>query len=131
MTERRNKYHAKSDYIEELFVTGDCPIVPYVRMTRRGKFTSAAAQRYMANQDELRLVMHTSWMLPPQMPLTVDIAITVPREVGHRCDLDNLLKALLDAGNGILYADDRWIDTIRVRREIGEDWHFEMEAMVK
>ena len=59
---------------------------------------------------------------PPRMPLAVDISVTVPQSVGHRCDLDNLLKAILDAGRGILYADDRWIDSIVIDRRIGKDW---------
>ena len=124
MTERRSKYNARrtDEYAEAITINLPYPIVPYVRMTRRGKFTSEAAQKYLANQDNLKLFMRVDRMLPPRMPLAVDISVTVPQSVGHRCDLDNLLKAILDAGRGILYADDRWIDSIVIDRRIGKDW---------
>ena len=35
----------------------------------------------------------------------------------HYCDLDNLTKAMMDAGNKVLYWDDRWCDSIVAVRE--------------
>ena len=126
MTERRSKHNARrtDEYAEAITINLPYPIVPYVRMTRLGKFTSEAAQRYLANQDNLKLFMRVDLdrMLPPRMPLAVDISVTVPQSVGHRCDLDNLLTAILDAGRGILSADDRWIASIVIDRRIGKDW---------
>jgi crossover junction endodeoxyribonuclease RusA len=100
------------------------PIVPYVRMTRRGKYVRDDAQRYLASQTALRVQMRLAMaragyeMMPLQTPLMVEIYLGW---VDHRCDLDNLAKACLDAGNGILWPDDRWIDELYVRREKRSD----------
>ena len=39
----------------------------------------------------------------------------------HRCDLDNLVKAVTDALNGVLYADDQQIDVIEAYREVDSE----------
>lgn len=97
-------------------------IVPYVRMTQRGKFCDPAALRYRASQRELKalfgLAMQQRAPLPGQTPLYVDILLRRPTRL-HTCDLDNLVKALLDAMNGVVYPDDRWIDLLTARRELG------------
>jgi len=56
--------------------------------------------------------------LPSRTPLAVEIRLCT-RSL-HRCDVDNLAKAVLDAMNGIVYPDDRWIDDLHIRREVGE-----------
>lgn len=99
------------------------PIVPYVRMTRRGKYVREDAQRYLASQTALRVQMRLAMaragytMMPLQTPLMVRIVFGWCR---HNCDLDNLVKAVMDAGNGILWPDDRWVDVIDARREDGD-----------
>ncbi len=95
-------------------------IKPYTRMTRRGKFSNPSAQEYLASQEALK------WQFQQQMaengwqifrsgiPLGVELSVNVGKVHNH--DLDNVHKAVLDAANKIVYADDRWIDEIRVRR---------------
>ena len=95
------------------------PVKPYVRMTQRSKHVNAQAQQYLASKDELRLQLK-SWMQHwgyerlGREPLRVEITFG---GVNHRQDLDNLVKAVLDACNGIVWEDDRWVDVIEARRE--------------
>lgn len=89
-------------------------------MTRRGKFVNPRAQKYLASKDALAFNMKSSMalngfeMIPGQTPFSVMIVVHHTR--GHQADLDNILKAILDAGNGVLYPDDRWCDLIRINR---------------
>ena len=100
-------------------------IKPYVRMTRRGKFTSGQAQEYLASKKDLSWKVQNSMqnqgvdIMPAKTPLQVTIRLFAPSKPGHRCDLDNQVKAILDACNGIAYPDDRWIDSIDAERKIG------------
>jgi Holliday junction resolvase RusA-like endonuclease len=57
-------------------------------------------------------------MLPAQTPLTIDIEI-ISRD-GHRSDLDNQIKTLMDSAQNIVFPDDRWVDSITARRQKGE-----------
>lgn len=97
---------------------------PYTRMTQRSKWVNPQAQEYLASKMVLGLQFSqqmalNEWeMLPGQTPLAVDIDI-VSRD-GHRCDLDNQVKGLLDAAQNIVFLDDRWIDQITARREKGD-----------
>jgi len=101
-------------------------IKPYVRMTKRGKYVDPQALQYLASKDELAFHIKSGMrrsgcdMLPKKTPLRVLILVTVPASQGHRADLDNIVKAVLDAGNGIAYPDDRWVDEIKAVRYIGE-----------
>ena len=96
-------------------------VVPYVRMTQRGKFVDPAALRDLASQRELKalfgLALREREPLPGQTPLYVDILLR--REALHRRDADNELKALLDAMSKAVYPDDRWLDDLHIRRELG------------
>jgi crossover junction endodeoxyribonuclease RusA len=102
------------------------PFVPYVRMTQRGKWVKARAQEYLASKDALgwqfkEQMQQNEWeMIPRGMPLSVTIGI-VRTEGLHTRDLDNEVKAILDAAQGIVFEDDRWIDVLRAHRERGGD----------
>ena len=97
---------------------------PYTRMTQRGKFVNARAQSYLSSQTRLQ------WQLKeaspePIYPAGVLIQVAVLYNwVSHRMDLSNLLKAVEDACNGIIWDDDRWVDGIvAVRRKMGGPPH--------
>ena len=102
-------------------------IKPYVRMTQRGKFVNAQAQAYLTSKAALSFQIKSAMnaagkeMLPGQTPLKVVIRLYAPSNPGHRCDLDNQIKAILDACNGVAFPDDRWVDEIDAERHIGED----------
>jgi len=104
-------------------------------MTRRGKFVRPNATRYLANQERLRFEMLTAMrsmsaeMLPTR-PLRVTLTFHLER-INHRCDLQNLAKSVHDAGNGIIWSDDRWIDmenNTRIADAAGAGDYVEIEA---
>ena len=41
-----------------------------------------------------------------KVPVKVNVAFTLQQSSGHEPDIDNLLKLVLDVGNGVLYRDD-------------------------
>lgn len=93
--------------------------VPYMRMTQRGKFVKPEAKRYLASKDALALQMRAQMAGRPPLgrePLIVHLEFWYTSGPDHRRDLDNEIKAVLDAGNGIVWEDDRWIDVIVASR---------------
>lgn len=44
-------------------------------------------------------------------------------------DVDNVLKAILDACNGVLYVDDRQVTKVRIGKRYGEEPGIEVYAM--
>ena len=94
-------------------------VIPYVRMTRRGKHARPNARRYLAHQQDLAWEMRRRLMgVAPlgREPLQVSITILTDGPAPHNCDLDNQVKAILDAAKGILFEDDRWVDRIVAER---------------
>jgi len=59
-------------------------------------------------------------MLPAKIPLSVAITVHTHTSQGHRADLDNIVKAILDACQGVAFKDDRWVDFITANRWIGK-----------
>ncbi len=110
-------------------------IKPYVRMTQRSKYCDPQAQEYLASQENLAWVLQThmsvnGWeMLPGQSPLSVSVVFTFPGG-WHNADLDNQIKAVVDAAKGIVWADDRWIDHLDGDRKAGDDYVCVMRAQV-
>lgn len=103
-------------------------IKPYVRMTQRSKFADPQAQEYLASRDAIRVQLkqqmiglsglNSTAMLPRSAPLRLDVHFQLP--LPHSCDLDNLIKAVCDAMNGVVFLDDRWIDEIHATAGKGE-----------
>lgn len=95
--------------------------MPYVRMTRKGKYVQPRAQAYMANQEMLRLEIKNQMqlqgldMLPTQTPLGIGIVFAVTKDL-HTKDLSNLFKAVEDAMQGVVYQNDCWVDQIKTER---------------
>lgn len=91
-----------------LVVRGLVPQVPYVRMTQRGKYVSRRAQAYMASQEAFALKLKVA-------ASRAGVELTLPGErfalavcfPAGRGDLDNRLKALMDALSGLVWPDDR------------------------
>ncbi len=117
------------------------PIHPYVRMTRGGKWMAYKrkgdkviinpAQQYIANQELLKRRIkeqlqekgHRIEDLPifkNRQPLRAHITFIVSKDL-HRKDLDNLIKAILDAAQGLIFENDLWIDTITAERSLGQE----------
>lgn len=102
-------------------------IKPCVRMTQRGKFVNEQAQEYLASKRSIGLQIRQQMsksgleMFPAQTPLYVKLLISQPNNL-HRSDLDNLIKAVLDAAQGIVFQNDCWIDDIQAGRQLGEKY---------
>lgn len=98
------------------------PIIPYVRMTQRGKWGSPRAQDYLANQATIKteLLQRISemdyTMFRRGQRLRVDIVVVVPHSKARVGDIDNIAKAILDAMQGLVYENDSWIDWLRIQR---------------
>lgn len=110
----------------------DIRVKPYVRMTRRGKFVNKQAQEYLASKENLSTMIRNHMqfqgveMLPGKTPLKVIIRLFVSTNPGHKCDLDNQIKAILDSCNKVAFPDDRWIDQIDAQRYIGDHEHLRL-----
>lgn len=101
------------------------PMVPYVRMTQRSKFADPRAGEYLASKDNIGLAMRNqmSWNdmqpIPDKHPFALKIKFR--RSALFTADLDNLVKAALDAMQGIVFRDDRYCVRIEARKERGPD----------
>ena len=89
------------------------PFKPYVRMTQRSMHVDPQAQEYLRSKLaiglQLKQQMDGKTMIPRQVPIGTIVEIEHARGF-HNRDLDNELKAILDAAQGIVFCDDRWID---------------------
>ena len=98
-------------------------IKPYVRMTRRGKWTSKRAQEYLASQAAIKWQLKEQVRgrdpLPERTPLMARVELWVSERL-HCADIDNQIKAVLDAAQGIVFHNDLWIDELHVERSLGE-----------
>lgn len=105
------------------FITG--PIVPYVRMTQRSKYANPRARKYNADQVRIkaelraRMVEQNWQMIERGAPLQISVWIKMTKRL-HVSDLDNQLKAVLDALQGVAFEDDRWCDKLTVLRWLGD-----------
>ena len=110
-------------------------IKPYVRMTQRSKWSDPQAQEYLASQDAIRVQLRQqmtaqAWeMLPGQTPLSVSLVFTFPGG-WHGADLSNQIKAVEDAANGIVWIDDRWVDSLYGARKAGDDYECVMRVQI-
>ena len=95
---------------------------PYVRMTQKGKWVKPHAQAYLSSQHEIAHALKTAmaengWTtIPRGEPLSAVMRIRHNHGFNNR-DLDNEIKAILDAAQGVVFEDDRWIDGIGVTRK--------------
>ena len=85
-------------------------IKPYVRMTARGKYVKRQAQEYLASKGSISLqfaeqMIHAGMQTFDKADKLGITAVIVRHE--QRGDIDNIAKAILDAGNGVVYSDDR------------------------
>jgi Holliday junction resolvase RusA-like endonuclease len=91
------------------------PVVPYTRMTQRSKYVNQAAHKYLMSRDVLRWYMRQAMeagdhTMLDHKPLCCILQFSVTTI--HKADLDNLIKAVLDAAQTIVFKDDRWVEQI-------------------
>jgi Holliday junction resolvase RusA-like endonuclease len=94
------------------FDAEDLPIPPAVRMTQRSKYTDARAQAYLGWKHGLGQLLQArmrelGWEEPFDCAVEVELILaTALRPPG---DVDNILKAVLDAANRIVFTDDQLV----------------------
>lgn len=66
----------------------------------------------------LKRIRCENW--PYITPLMIAIGICGPVKKYGRRDLDNMAKVILDAGNKIIYSDDRLVEILLVQKQIWE-----------
>lgn len=76
------------------------------RMTRGSRWNERT-QRYMAYREQVAIAARQAGVA--MMPGPCRVAARWYVKSSHRGDLDNLLKGLLDALNGIAWEDDRQV----------------------
>jgi Holliday junction resolvase RusA-like endonuclease len=99
-------------------------VYPAVRTTRAKMHTDPAYLRYAAMKDELKahlisLVNESGGSMFLGVPLVVRLTIGKTRTGKFgvmACDIDNLAKSVLDSMNGIVFADDREVVELHVRK---------------
>lgn len=86
-----------------------------VRMTQRGKWTSASAQRYLSYKQVISLEARKHFKEPIKGPVEVGIFFYVPApkkmpkgrtRPTTKPDIDNMIKGVFDALNKIAWKDD-------------------------
>jgi Holliday junction resolvase RusA-like endonuclease len=90
---------------------------PYVRMTQKSKFCDPQAQEYLTSKSAIRLQAEQQMDAQPfdKTPLRVTGLILTK---SRRGDLDNIIKAILDAFQGVVFVNDVWVDDIRFIRRV-------------
>ena len=90
------------------------PYPPTVNhMYRRARGHLALTPEAIAFRQAVRMIAHVQAIKPISGPVAVFVDVYRPRKRG---DLDNLLKAVLDALNGVAYVDDDQVQQLHAIR---------------
>ena len=90
------------------------PYPPTVNhMYRRARGHLALTPEALAFRHAVKMIAHVQAVKPINGPVAVFLDVYRPRKRG---DLDNLLKAVLDALNGVAYVDDDQVQQIHAVR---------------
>ena len=107
----------------QFYVVGK--VVPYVRMTQRGKWVDRQAIRYMVWKEyfgrKLKEIIQASGfeMIPKGEPIWSTMVYELPGPRTPRFDLDNAIKGILDASQGIVFENDMDVERIVATRVWG------------
>jgi len=77
-----------------------------------------AKHLYNTIRPQLQRIHRECW--PYNKPIMVTIGISGPTKMYSRRDVDNMCKVILDAGNKVIYDDDRLINTLIVQKQLWE-----------
>lgn len=112
-------------------ITLNIPMAPFAaQRPKLGKGHAYTPHRYRKNKEALSLLLKEKWKKPPltcAVKLVVIFNFARPKTVKRlehtvKPDSDNLLKSVMDSGNGILWSDDAIIDEVHVfKRYVCQD----------
>ena len=96
--------------------------IPWARAGRGIKGQSYTPRRYAEHRDSVGWAL-TNGRIGARWPLMVDIGlwVTFYRSTRRRVDIDNLIKAVLDGGNGVVWADDAQVNLVVARILVDHD----------
>jgi Holliday junction resolvase RusA-like endonuclease len=117
-----------------------------VRMTQRGKWTSPQAKRYLTYKDLIRnqLNQQVDELIEGACGVSVTFHMPIPsswslkkrlaafgQPMQTKPDIDNLIKGLFDACNGVVWKDDNLVVSCKARKcyAVEARIEFEVEAM--
>lgn len=92
---------------------------PRLNTTNRGRYLPKNCQNYL---DTLRLLLRAAFPAKPfETPLAVSLHFYRPIKATAQKfgDIDNLVKAVLDAANGVIWADDKLIIALHAFKHKG------------
>lgn len=115
-----------------------------VRMTQRGKFTSLPAQRYLNYKKLIAYTAKQYVKTPLEGALRVRLAFIYPiptrwsqkKKVQAmnnellpqvKPDIDNVIKGVFDALNGVAWKDDNLVVNVEAIKRYGDQAHIEIE----
>ena len=103
-----------------------------IRMTQRGKWVNTSAIRYLNYKRDVGYQLKEQCLKPLEGAVRLDMTFYMPmpdswsrkRKSAHaglpvtakNGDIDNLCKGLMDAANGIVYADDCQVTDVTMRK---------------
>jgi Holliday junction resolvase RusA-like endonuclease len=98
------------------------------RVTSHGTYTPHKTRAFERGAAEtMRYLVQGLPTFPLRSALKLDVTFFIPKPKRPKCDYpvtrpdtDNYLKALADAGNGIMWVDDSQITDIHARKRYGE-----------
>lgn len=118
------------------------PVMPAPRMVKGSQYVNQRAAAYLEIKHALgyqyrqQMILNDWPILPFETPLYIAFDLVIPHRTVdkrglHYCDWDNLTKAIQDAGNGIIFWDDMYIDQcLGFRRRLGNDWETKVRVGV-
>lgn len=118
-----------------------------VRMTQRGKWTSLPAQRYLNYKKEIAWEAKQHIREPIETAVRVKLGFIYPipgswskvrrqRAMDNlilpkvKPDIDNVIKGVFDALNGIAWKDDNLVVNVEASKRYGKQAHIEIEIEV-
>lgn len=114
-----------------------------VRMTQKGKWKNARAQRYLDYKNEIGWQLKKHYKEPTLTAIGVKIKFYMPipeswsnkKKCEHtgkphikKPDIDNLIKGIFDSANGIVWQDDKQVVACEATKEYGDWSGFEIEV---
>ena len=100
--------------------------VPAVRMTQSGKYKKRNAQRYLQYREEVGWRAKAKVKKPLEGP--VGIEVIAYWTGGQPGDLDNIVKAIQDGCNGVVWIDDTQVVEIHAYRRNGVPQRAELKV---
>lgn len=124
-------------------IIADCEPMGAVRMTQRGKWKDKRAMAYLNYKRLIGWQIRQQWSEPIETPCKVNVTFHMPipqswsqkkkcESLGmphvKKPDIDNIVKGLFDAANGIIWKDDNQVCELTCRKIYSDQPRIEIEV---